>query len=99
MEKNNSKESPDNYYEIRKSYWRNGQLRSVDSHLNGWLHGPVMEYYQDGTVQTTGAYKKGNLDGPWSFFFRGNGENEIEFKGIFKNNEEIGLWYEAQYED
>jgi antitoxin component YwqK of YwqJK toxin-antitoxin module len=56
-----------------------------------------MEYYQDGTVQTTGVYKKGNLDGPWSFFFRGSGENEIEFKGIFKNNEEIGLWYEAKY--
>ena len=97
MENNNSKESPDGHHERRESDNKNEQLNSLNSRLNSWLYNSWAGYYDDGTIANRGKYRNYKMNGPWSFFFKGTGK--IKQQGFFKNNSEIGLWYEATYND
>jgi len=49
----------------RKVYYTNGNLKTVNTYVNGVLNGPVKAYYKSGALKEAGVYVNGKTDGPY----------------------------------
>ena len=73
-----------------KAHYKNGQLKSI-GHLIGLggnqvssdKTGEWMNYYEDGTLKSTGNYKDGYQVGEWKFYHENGSLKEI---GKYKDN-------------
>ena len=72
------------------SYFITGNIKSVQSYLDGKDHGNWIFYYSNGIIQTKGRFDNGHRVGKWEYFFH----NGIIFKENFysSNGEKVGIW-------
>ena len=50
-----------------------------------------VEYYDDGGLKSEGHYSSGKKEGPWVFYFEGDGKKK-QMEGIFKGGVKYGHW-------
>ena len=53
------------------------------------IGGPWEEYYENGQLETSGAYKNGRRHGPWKYFYE---DGQLSQKGTYKKSKRDGLW-------
>ena len=51
--------------EVRKSYWKNGNIQTKYPCLNRYWHGILYGYYEDGKIDYINRWKNGDPDGLW----------------------------------
>ena len=67
----------------------NGEVRSIQSYLNGYDHGDWEFFYANKKQQTKGGFIMGKKNGKWTYYH----ENGMLFKEHFyENGKKIGVW-------
>ena len=82
--------------------YQNGQIKSIQTFLNGMLTGKEIRYFENGNVNYVGINKNTNPDGIWKYYNengflrkeiiykrRGKIENLTEYKEIYESIEHI----------
>lgn len=72
-----------------KTYYENGNLKSVSKYDNGVLIGKFKSYYMNKELESEGEYKNGKKEGEWTYYYQ-NGEKESS--GKYENNKKIKKW-------
>lgn len=68
---------------------RTHQLIKDGNYEHRSLHGPTIEYYENGKIKAKGTYKNGSLDGLFEKFYP---DGKKLSQGSYQNGIEIGTW-------
>ena len=64
--------------EVRKSFWENGNPKSVLTYKNGALEGSCTWYHQNGNIQLVAGYQQNKLHGRSVHYFDNGAVSEVE---------------------
>lgn len=53
------------------------------------LHGPVKDYYMDGSIYAQGTYVDDKAAGTWSFYYS---NKQLNCRGTFDSSKAVGVW-------
>ncbi|MEG0235853.1 MAG: hypothetical protein RR523_06425 [Cetobacterium sp.] len=73
---------------IEKTYYKNGQLKSIAPYKDNKLNGISKLYYEDGKLQREETYVNGEQLGPYKYYYsNGNLESEgVITKRLFSDS-------------
>lgn len=74
--------------EVKKEFYKNGQLKEVTTYKGHQLYGPYEAFYENGQIRAKGSYEEGKMVGTWKYWY----ENGLQMsEGTYKGNQLVNL--------
>ena len=74
---------------VEEWFYENGNIRSKTKYVQGFKHGPAVDYYENGQIRIECAFKNDEEHGSYESFHE-NGQ--LRSKGQLNEGEQIGYW-------